>query len=68
MRRNEGGEKMEEKKEKKEMKISLWTFYVLVAALVILLASTVSGWLLVAKQKAVEAQLPQNNTVVTDQK
>lgn len=59
---------MEEKKEKKEMKISLWTFYVLVAALVILLASTVSGWLLVAKQKAVEAQLPQNNTVVTDQK
>lgn len=41
---------MEKNKEKKEIKISLWTFYVLIASLVVLLATTVSGWLLIAKQ------------------
>lgn len=52
-------EKNKEPQEKKEMKISLWTFYVLVAALVILLAATVSGWVLVAKQNQAP-KLPDN--------
>lgn len=41
---------MNEKQEKKQIKINLWTFYMLVASLIILLAATISGWLLVAKQ------------------
>lgn len=40
---------METKQEKKEIKIDLWLFYVLVASVIILLVATVSGWLLVAK-------------------
>lgn len=40
---------MERKQEKKEIKIDLWLFYVLVASVIILLVATVSGWLLVAK-------------------
>ena len=62
---------MEQKEEKKELKISLWTFYVLVASLVVLLAATVSGWLLVARQNMAEHKLPQNNaqnSIVTEQK
>lgn len=59
---------MGEKKEKKEMTISLWTFYVLVAALIILLTSTVSGWLLVAKQNTIKGQEAQNNIVNEQQK
>jgi len=60
---------MEQQEEKKELKISLWTFYVLVAAVVVLLAATVSGWLLVARQNMAENKLPQNNvqnTIVTE--
>ena len=57
-------EENKEPKEKKEMKISLWTFYVLVASLIILLAATVSGWLLVAKQKPQVQQLPDNTAIV----
>lgn len=41
---------MNEKQEKKQIKINLWTFYMLVASLIILLAATISGWLLVVKQ------------------
>ena len=61
-------EENKEPKEKKQMKISLWTFYVLVAALIILLAATVSGWVLVAKQN--QAQKIQNNPppAITQQK
>lgn len=59
---------MEKNKEKKEMKISLWTFYVLIASLVILLTATVSGWLLVAKQNEAEKNLLENNTVIEQNK
>ena len=52
---------MEEKKEKRELKISLWTFYVLLASLVLLLAATVSGWLLVAKLDQVQQKQELNN-------
>lgn len=51
------------KKEKKEIKINLWTFYVLVASVIILLAATVLGWMQVAKQNQNEPQnqLPENS-------
>lgn len=48
---------MEKNKEKKEIKINLWTFYVLVASLIILLAATISGWLVVAKQNNQNKQI-----------
>lgn len=54
---------MEKNKEKKEIKINLWTFYVLVAAIVILLAATISGWLLVAKQNEANKQIENKATV-----
>lgn len=59
---------MEKNNEKKEIKISLWTFYVLVASLVVLLSSTVSGWLLVARQNIAEKNLATNNSVVEQKK
>lgn len=59
---------MEKNEEKKELKISLWTFYVLLAALIVLLAATVSGWLLVARTNMRQGNMPQNNTVVEQQK
>ena len=43
-------------KEKKEIKISLWTFYVLVAAIVVLVGAVVIGGMGVARKN----QLPQN--------
>ena len=51
------------KKKKKEIKINLWTFYVLVASVIILLAATVLGWMQVAKQNQNEPQnkLPENS-------
>lgn len=54
---------MEKNKEKKEIKINLWTFYVLVAAIFILLAATISGWLLVAKQNEANKQIENKATV-----
>ena len=62
---------MEQKEEKKELKISLWTFYVLVASVVVLLAATVSGWLLIARQNMAEDRAEQKqlqNNIVTEQK
>ncbi len=60
------------KKEKKEIKISLWTFYVLVASVIILLAATIFGWLQVAKQNLNnnENELPENSVayIVNDVK
>lgn len=55
---------MEEKKETKVMKMNLWTFYVLVAALVTLLAATVSGWLLVAKLEKAQENQEQNKVAI----
>lgn len=37
--------------EKKEIKISLWTFYILAAAIIILIAVIAIGWLTVVKNK-----------------
>lgn len=57
------------KKERKEIKINLWTFYVLVASVVILLAATVLGWMQVAKQNDnSENKLPENpaNAIVNN--
>lgn len=59
---------MEKNEEKKELKISLWTFYVLLASVVVLLAATISGWLLVARTNIRQANMPQNNTVMEQQK
>ena len=56
---------MEKQEEKKEIKINLWTFYVLVAALVILAATTISGWLLVAKQKQIQKELDNRVSTVS---
>ncbi len=59
----------QEPKEKKEMKISLWTFYVLVAALIVLLVATASGWILVAQQnKDIKDKLPSNSSAVVQPK
>lgn len=55
---------MEKNKEKKEIKINLWTFYVLVASIIILLAATISGWVIVAKQNQVTKQI-ENKTLVS---
>lgn len=52
---------MEPKEEKKELKIGLWTFYVLVASVIVLLAATVSGWLLVVRQNIAEDMRDRNN-------
>lgn len=56
---------MQKQEEKKEIKINLWTFYVLVAALVILAATTISGWLLVAKQKQIQKELDNRVSTVS---
>ena len=56
---------MEKQEEKKEIKINLWTFYVLVAALVILAATTISGWFLVAKQNQVQKELDNKVSTVS---
>lgn len=57
---------MEDKKEPKVMKMSLWTFYVLVASLVMLLAATVSGWLLVAKLDKQQKNENLNNAAIVN--
>lgn len=59
---------MEKNKEKKEMKISLWTFYVLIASVIVLLAATISGWSLVAKQNKKISTLPENPPAIEQQK
>lgn len=56
---------MEKHEDKKEIKINLWTFYVLVAAIVILAATTISGWFLVAKQKQVQKELDNRISTVS---
>lgn len=56
---------MEKHEEKKEIKINLWTFYVLVAALVILAATIISGWFLVAKQNQVQEELDNRVSTVS---
>lgn len=56
---------MEKQEEKKEIKINLWTFYVLVAALVILAATTISGWFLVAKQNQLQKELDNRVSTVS---
>ena len=56
---------MQKQEEKKEIKINLWTFYVLVAALVILAATTISGWFLVAKQKELQKELDNRVSTVS---
>lgn len=48
-----------------EIKINLWTFYVLVAALVILAATTISGWFLVAKQNQLQKELDNRVSTVS---
>ena len=57
---------MEDKNEQKVMKMNLWTFYVLVASLVALLAATVSGWLLVAKLDMQQKNQDLNNTAIVN--
>ena len=57
---------MEDKKEPKVMKMNLWTFYVLAASLVALLAATVSGWLLVAKLDMQQKNQDLNNTAIVN--
>lgn len=57
---------MEDKNEPKVMKMNLWTFYVLVASLVALLAATVSGWLLVAKLDMQQKNQDLNNTAIVN--
>lgn len=54
---------MNEKQEKKQIKINLWTFYMLVASLIILLAATISGWLLVVKQNNQNTQIENDTSV-----
>ncbi len=56
---------MQKQEEKKEIKINLWTFYVLVAALVILAATTISGWFLVAKQNQLQKELDNRVSTVS---
>lgn len=41
---------MEKNEEPKKIKISLWLFYVLAASIVILIATTIIGWMTVIKQ------------------
>lgn len=53
---------MGEKKEKKTIKIDLWIFYVLVAAMIVLIAAVIIGWTNVAKLKS--AQDAQNTQTV----
>ena len=57
---------MDDKNEPKVMKMNLWTFYVLVASLVALLAATVSGWLLVAKLDMQQKNQDLNNTAIVN--
>lgn len=56
---------MEKQEEKKEIKINLWTFYVLLAALAILALTTISGWFLVAKQNQVQKELDNRVSTVS---
>ncbi|MBQ9298142.1 MAG: hypothetical protein IJ223_03775 [Clostridia bacterium] len=49
---------MEENKEKKQIKMNLWTFYVLVASIVILIGATILGWVKVAELNAAKPQTP----------
>ena len=56
---------MQKQEQKKEIKINLWTFYVLVAALVILAATTISGWFLVAKQNQLQKELDNRVSTVS---
>ena len=56
---------MQKQEEKKEIKINLWTFYVLVAALVILAATTISGWFLVAKHNQLQKELDNRVSTVS---
>ncbi len=51
---------MEENKEKKEIKISLWTFYVLIAAMVLLIGAVVMGWLKVEEKSNTPQTMTQN--------
>lgn len=45
----EENEVKKEKQEKKQIRMNLWTFYVLVAAIVILIGATILGWVKVAE-------------------
>ena len=49
MEENGENQVKEEVQEKKQIKMNLWTFYVLVAAIVILIGATILGWVKVAE-------------------